>query len=142
MYKQVDTVELSVFVLGIIFFGVGVVQALIKLLSKSTEVSISEEGIYDQRWAINSRIPWNEIKSSEIISVFRQKFIRIKLNKPQKANKDSFLSRFTKKEISELYIFVSDSSVNDTNLNHFVNQMARCDKPEQEKLMRNFGAIE
>lgn len=97
MYKQVDTVELSVFVLGIIFFGVGVVQALIKLLSKSTEVSISEEGIYDQRWAINSRIPWNEIKSSEIISGFRQKFVRIKLNKPQKANKDSFLGRFTKK---------------------------------------------
>jgi hypothetical protein len=50
-HKQLDITEFCIFFVGILFFGAGVLQGVVKLFSDKTQVSISEEGICDYRWS-------------------------------------------------------------------------------------------
>ncbi|MGX7686071.1 STM3941 family protein [Flectobacillus sp. BAB-3569] len=141
-HKQLDITEFCIFFVGILFFGAGVLQGVVKLFSDKTQVSISEEGICDYRWSRNSLIRWDDIRLSENISIFKQQFIRIKLREPLTVKKHSFLSYFGKNEISEMYIFTSDLSIDGTQLNHFINNMVCGDTPEKIALIKKLRIIE
>jgi len=76
--------HISVGVLSMLFFGFGAIMVLFKLIENKFGMKITEEGIYDNSTSINSDlIKWENILDINEHKVFKQKFIRIKVNNPE-----------------------------------------------------------
>jgi len=66
-------------VIGIIFFGYGVIKISLELLSKSPRLIVNEIGIFEYSMGM---ISWNDITDISITHAARQKFITLHVKNP------------------------------------------------------------
>lgn len=98
---------------GSLFFFIGVVISLMKLISKKPGLIISEEGIVDNTTVFGfGMIEWSDISSIKAYKINSKTFIALKLYKPEK-----YISRITNPILKKLAKANTKMSGTPINLN-------------------------
>ena len=94
--------------LSIVFFGLGVILILKKLLDNKYGIKISQNGIYDNSSALSTGlIKWENIERVEPRKVMNRRYIRVVVNNPEEFIERQKNNRLRKIAVSNYKLFGS-----------------------------------